>query len=108
MNNNVSCTAAELSAALKGHFALSYATFGSDNDLLPTKSTVGEWKQEYKAKRNITSLSPVDYAPYVYDAIWVYAKAIIQLIKEGNTTYIFCDLNDETSQIATLKIGVPL
>jgi hypothetical protein len=34
-------------------------------------------------RRGISTLSPSDYAPYVYDAIWVYAKAVMQLIKEG-------------------------
>lgn len=83
MNNNISCKAEELNEVLKGHLALSYAAFGSDSDVLPTKKTVGEWKDEYTRKRNISTLPYVDYAPYVYDAIWVYAKAIIQLIKEG-------------------------
>ena len=83
MDNNVSCTASELREALNGHFALSYAAFGSDKDRLPTNITVEKWKDIYKIKRNITTLSPSDYAPYVYDAIWVYAKAVMQLIKEG-------------------------
>lgn len=85
----MSCTAAELSEALNGHFALSYAAFGKDDDRLMTERTIGEWKREYKMRRNITELSPVDYAPYVYDAIWVYANALKQLIEEGNFKNLF-------------------
>lgn len=83
MESNISCTASELREALNGHFAMSYASFGSDNDRLPTNKTVRKWKDDYKLRRNISTLSASDYAPYVYDAIWVYAKAIMQLIKEG-------------------------
>ena len=83
MDSNVSCTASELREALNGHFALSYAAFGNDYDILPTNASVKNWTDEYKIRRGISTLSPSDYAPYVYDAIWVYAKAIMQLIKEG-------------------------
>ncbi|KAL7042350.1 hypothetical protein ACKWTF_001105 [Chironomus riparius] len=82
MDNNISCTANELREALNGHFSMSYAAFGNDFDILPTNMTVKNWTDEYKMKRKIQTLSPSDYAPYVYDAIWVYAKAIMQLIKE--------------------------
>ena len=89
MDSNVSCTASELREALNGHFVLSYAAFGNDNDKIPTNDTVKEWKDEYKKNRKISTLSPSDYAPYVYDAIWVYAKAVMQLIKEGILSIYF-------------------
>lgn len=89
MNSNVTCTASELRRALQGTMALSYATFGNDDDVLPTNQTVGEWKKDYKQRRNIVSLSPTDYAPYVYDAVWVYGKALIELIKQGKENSIF-------------------
>lgn len=84
MNNNRSCTANELREVLKNHFALSYANLGSDDTILPTNKTVSDWKNEYMSAMKINAISPADYAPFVYDAVWVYAKTLMQLIKEGN------------------------
>jgi hypothetical protein len=83
MNNNISCTANELREVLDLHFSLSYANFGNDDDVLASNKTVRKWKEEYKEARNISSISPSDYAPYVYDAIWAYARTLKMLISLG-------------------------
>ncbi|KAG5675764.1 hypothetical protein PVAND_005641 [Polypedilum vanderplanki] len=88
MNNNQSCTAGELKEVLKNHFALSYANFGNDDTILPSNRTVSDWKNEYMRTRNINTISPADYAPFVYDAVWVYAKTLMQLIKEDSSDSI--------------------
>jgi hypothetical protein len=90
MNNNQSCSASDLREVLKGHFSLSYAILNlNDDDKLPSNKTVRAWKDEYKLARGISTISPSDYAPFVYDAIWVYANTLMQLIAEGKG----CDIN---------------
>jgi hypothetical protein len=85
MSNNISCSAEQLRSALAGHFALSYEIFGSDSDVIASNKTIRQWKREYQMYRNISSIAPSDYAPYVYDAYWVYAKVLIELIKSGKS-----------------------
>lgn len=83
--NNEGCTEQELREALHEHFSLAYATISTnDNQLLPNNNTVGEWKKNYIERRGVTSISPSDYAPFVYDGIWVYVKALLKLIEAGN------------------------
>jgi hypothetical protein len=80
--NNENCSA-PLTKILNGHFALSYANFGNDEDLIPSKINVSQWKKNYLEKRNKTSISPADYAPFVYDTVWVYVKTLKQLMIAG-------------------------
>ena len=83
LHTNETCTAAELGDILNGHFALAHANFGNDSDIIPMDFSVGEWKQKYIKQRGISAISPSDYAPFVYDTIWVYAKALKELIDAG-------------------------
>lgn len=83
LHTNETCTAAEMREILNGHFALAHANFGNDSDITPMNFSVGEWKQKYIQKRGISAISPSDYAPFVYDTIWVYAKALKELIDAG-------------------------
>lgn len=82
LNNGENCSA-RLSEILEGHFALSYANFGDDDDVIPSNITVNEWKKNYLEERNLTAISPADYAPFVYDTVWVYIKAIKKLMETG-------------------------
>lgn len=84
-NINGSCTEIEMRNALDGHFALSFASFGNDSEVIEGNQTIEEWKQIYLAgtAKNETPFS--DYSGYAYDAIWIYVKALQQLIKEGKT-----------------------
>jgi hypothetical protein len=107
-SNNVSCTEDELRQVMLNQFSLSYATVSNnDASLLPSNETVGEWKRNYMEMRNIASISPSDYAPYVYDAAWVFAKTLLQLIKESMYRYLVHkrSLNNKLSLfIAHLRI----
>lgn len=82
-NINGSCSEIEMRNALDGHFALSYASFGNDDDVIEGNQTIEEWKQIYlkETAKNKTQFS--DYSGFTFDAIWVYVKALQQLIKEG-------------------------
>lgn len=80
---NGSCTESEIKSALAGHFSLSYAPFADDSDVIEGNQTVEEWKQLYLQGTGMNKTSFSDYAGYAYDAIWVYAKSLQQLIKEG-------------------------
>lgn len=79
------CTMDEVKNAMDGHFSLSYASFGEDKDVLDDGSnqTIAEWKEKYLSKTGANRTHFADYASYTYDAIWVYVKALKQLIKEG-------------------------
>lgn len=72
-----------MSKILDGHFALSYANLGSDDEKIPSKITVEEWKENYLKKTNKSEISPADYAPFVYDTIWVYVKTLKKLLNAG-------------------------
>lgn len=77
------CSAADIRSALDGHFALSYSSFGNDGDVIAGNQTVGEWKASYLSRMGRNETRYADYAAFTYDAIWVYAKALQQLIEEG-------------------------
>lgn len=77
------CSAVDIRNALDGHFALSYSSFGNDDDAIGGNLTVREWKAEYLKRMNKNQTHYADYAGYTYDAIWVYVKALQQLIEEG-------------------------
>lgn len=80
---NGSCTEGEVRGALDGHFSLSYAAFGNDSDEIEGDQTVKAWKEEYLSGSGTNRTHFTDYAGYTYDAIWVYVKALQQLIKDG-------------------------
>lgn len=78
------CTETEVRNAMEGHFALSYASFGADSDVIDGGTeTIGEWKEEYMRTQQVNQTHFADYAGFTYDAVWVYVKALEQLIKEG-------------------------
>ena len=74
------CSEAEVRNAMNFHFALSYASFGDDGDVIEGNQTIKQWKEEYL---NGSQVQFSDYAGFTYDAIWVYARALKQLIYEG-------------------------
>lgn len=90
---NGSCSESEIRSALDGHFALSYSAFGNDFDVIEGNQTIGEWKEEYLGGSGTNRTFYSDYAGYAYDAIWVYVKALQQMIKEG-TKIIFCGIKN--------------
>lgn len=81
---NGSCTDAEMKSALDGHLALSYSSFGQDDDEIEGNQTIGEWKERYLQATGMSRVEFTDYATFTYDAIWVYINAVQQLIKEGD------------------------
>lgn len=82
--NASSCTEAEMRDALDGHLTLSYASFGNDRDMIEGgHQTIAEWKESYLRRTGMNHTQFSDYAGFTYDAILVYAKALQQLIKEG-------------------------
>lgn len=68
---------------LDRHFAFDYSSFGNDLDKIEGGQTIEEWKHEYLNKTNQNQTHFADYAGFTYDAIWVYVRALQQLIKEG-------------------------
>lgn len=66
-----------------GHFALSYAPFGNDSDEIEGSQTIAQWKEKYLSETKMNKTQFSDYAGFAYDAIWVYVKALQQMIKEG-------------------------
>ena len=82
------CTMNEVRNAMDGHFSLSYASFGEDSDVIDGSGneTIANWKEDYLRRIQANKTQYADVASYTYDAIWVYVKALKQLIKEGKTT----------------------
>lgn len=69
--------------ALDGHLTLSYASFGNDLDTIEGGQTIAGWKETYLRRTGMNHTEFSDYAGFTYDAIWVYVKALQQLIQEG-------------------------
>ena len=86
---NGSCTENELKNALDGHLSLSYAPFGDNSDVIEGNQTIAKWKKMYTNATGTNETQFCDYAGYAYDAIWVYVKALQQLIKEGKIIRLF-------------------
>uniref|UniRef100_A0A182F2H0 receptor protein-tyrosine kinase n=1 Tax=Anopheles albimanus TaxID=7167 RepID=A0A182F2H0_ANOAL len=80
------CTIEELRHVMNGHFSLSHAPFADDNSYLDVDgSTVSSWKKKYKQalqKECSNTCSASDYAGYAYDAVWVYALALDNLLRD--------------------------
>lgn len=78
------CTESEVKSAIDGSFSLSYSSFGADEDIIDGgNETIKEWTADYLSKIQANRTSFADYASFTYDAIWIYVKALKQLIKEG-------------------------
>jgi hypothetical protein len=80
------CNESDIKKGMDGHFALSYASFGNDNDFIDNGTeTIAMWKEAYLSKTSENKTKYADYSSYTFDAVWVYVKALKQLIKEGMT-----------------------
>uniref|UniRef100_A0A1L8DJ23 Putative venus kinase receptor n=1 Tax=Nyssomyia neivai TaxID=330878 RepID=A0A1L8DJ23_9DIPT len=79
-NNTTDCTVKDLREAFNGHFSLSYAPYGQDDQIITTLNTsVSEWQGKFQ---NVcTTETTYSYTGYTYDAVWVYAYALDRLIK---------------------------
>ncbi|KAF5297767.1 hypothetical protein FQR65_LT09941 [Abscondita terminalis] len=99
----VNCTTENMIEAINGYFSMTSAFFAPDNQIMPENKTVGEWRKEYeKRAKSFTS----DYAGFAYDAVWTYALALDQLVKDDpeaitalhsvNTTNKLVDLVRQT------------
>ena len=102
--------------ALNGHLSLSHANYANDDDIMETGKSVGEWKSfvresvmkekytRYMHEHNMMNMErpwnmddpyPFElpdnginkYSGYVYDAVWLYALSLENLIKQ-NKSYI--------------------
>lgn len=89
---NITCTKEQLREALNGHFSLQHAPFAEDNVIMQENKTVAEWTVAYKQSckesasyNNTTDKCQSEYAGYAYDAVWVYAFALNQLVKEDSS-----------------------
>lgn len=73
----INCTKEEIDEMLEGHFSMAHQSYASEQAIMETNHTVGEWKSAYGYSN--TS----HYGGYAYDAVWVYALALDKLIKES-------------------------
>lgn len=85
-NETVNCTLPMMIEAANGYFSLSYAFFGPDDSIMQENITVKQWKDKLlkmsTSKGSDHPGSLMNYAGYVYDAVWVYALAADKLIKD--------------------------
>ena len=92
------CTTAELVEALNGHFSLVHKKFAPESSVMETSKTVEEWKYQLEEMMNkvnmeyrmrvhnkTTQMKINHYSGYVYDAVWLYAKALEELVKKDET-----------------------
>ena len=92
------CSTLDIISALNGYFALVHKRYAADSDLIETGLSVRHWKsrlaselgrmgKRYEAKfqTSSTSIQASSYSGYVYDAVWVFAKALDKLAQEDET-----------------------
>ncbi|KAJ6649876.1 Insulin-like growth factor 1 receptor [Pseudolycoriella hygida] len=84
---NTTCTEEEMLEAMNGHFSLQHAPYAEDNVIMQENISVAQWKKAYEQRRKDSRLNSAnkyqsEYAGYAYDAVWVYAFALNQLVKE--------------------------
>lgn len=101
---NVPCTTLEMSKAINGYLGISHAYFGEDNAVMQENITVREWLNNYEAECRRRNHQPSNYAGYAYDAMWTYAYAMDQLLKEKEA-YIFHLHSQETIDRLTAIIS---
>ena len=104
------CSTHELLRALDGALALVHNNYGSDDTVTVGNFTVGEWKEKLDAKltnfyeksrRNKDDKVSIvfedkqasKYSGYVYDAVYMYALALDQMIKKDKA--LIQDLHSE-------------
>lgn len=76
------CSDSDMQIAMRNHFTFSYSSFGENKSLTVDGSTVEKWHERYMTLRGHQGFNYFDdYGGFTYDAIWVYIKAIQELIK---------------------------
>ena len=101
IENLPNCTTKEMIQALNGHFSLVHKKFAPEDSIMETSKTIAEWKnqvEEHMEKINLayqkqgrapsdrlTLRKLNDNGGYVYDAVWLYAKALEELVKTDET-----------------------
>lgn len=93
---NITCSESEILEMLNGHFSLSHAPFAAGTEIMQENITVSEWRIKYNnnlTNHNISIGS--EYAGFAYDAVWVYAYALDQMLKE-DVSYL-ANLHSEKS-----------
>lgn len=46
-SKNVNCTKEQIDEMLDGHFSLAHQSYATDDSIMETNRTVGEWKESY-------------------------------------------------------------
>jgi ABC-type branched-subunit amino acid transport system substrate-binding protein len=82
--------------AINGHLSLAQAYFAADSELMQENITVGQWREKYKSMCRARNVSESDYAGFAYDAVWTYALALNNLMKENQSL-----LSDIHSNVST-------
>lgn len=89
---NTSCTEEQMLEAINGHFSLQHAPYADDNVVMQENKTVAEWRRAYEhcckdsnSYKDTSNKYQSEYAGYAYDAVWVYAFALNQMIKEDSS-----------------------
>ncbi|XP_074115403.1 uncharacterized protein LOC141538040 isoform X1 [Cotesia typhae] len=92
---DIPCSTSEMNEAINGHLSVSYLYFANDDTIMQEGIKVREWRDKYESSCRSRKLSPSPYAGYAYDAMWTYAYAIDNLLKE-NQSYIADLHSDQT------------
>ena len=109
------CTTEEMVQALNGHFSLVQKKFAPEKSVMETGKTVEDWKKQLKLKldevnmeyrmrvhNKTTEMKPNHYSGYVYDAVWLYATALEQLVQKDDT--LLQNLHSNRSVVAFVDI----
>ncbi|PNF24218.1 hypothetical protein B7P43_G15826 [Cryptotermes secundus] len=92
---NVMCSTTQMIDAINGHLSLAHAYFASDSELMQENITVRQWRQKYKSVCRARNVSESNYAGFTYDAVWTYALALNNLVKENQS--LLADIHSSVS-----------
>uniref|UniRef100_A0A5S6R1T9 Gamma-aminobutyric acid type B receptor subunit 2 n=1 Tax=Trichuris muris TaxID=70415 RepID=A0A5S6R1T9_TRIMR len=77
---HLSCSRAQLLAALQGHFALQFSIIRSDGTVVVSDKTAQQYDSEYRTMCRSPYCSYSKYHGYTYDGLWTIALAFEKLI----------------------------
>lgn len=91
----VNCSTLQMIEAINGHLALTHTYYAADDEEMQEKISVGQWKEKYKEECDKQKVETHNYGGFAYDAVWTYAYALNNLMRENQSHLV--TLHNETT-----------
>ncbi|XP_067121007.1 uncharacterized protein [Centruroides vittatus] len=85
LGESIPCTTEQMSKAIDGHITLIYTFYADPQIVMQEGKTIQEWTSTYKTYASSQNRTISKYGGYAYDAVWVYALALDNLLNENDS-----------------------